>query len=54
MSTTYFQFNGQYYQQIHGAPIGSLVSVVMSDMVREYLEEEAMDTALPDMRPQIW
>ena len=32
LSTTYFQFDGQYYQQFHGAPMGSPISVVMSDM----------------------
>ena len=54
MSTTYFQFDGQYYQQIHGAPMGSIVSLVKSDMFMEYLEEEAMHKALPEMRPKIW
>ena len=42
MSTTYFQFDGQYYQQVHGASMGSPVSVVASDMLMEYLEEETM------------
>ena len=54
MSTTYFQFDGQYYQQVHGALMGSPVSVVVSDMFMEHLKEEAMDTALLDMRPKIW
>ena len=27
MSTTYFQFDGQYYQQVHSTPIGSPISV---------------------------
>ena len=54
MSTTYFEFDGQYYQQVHGAPMGSPVSVVMSDMFMEHLEEEAIHRALPYMRPKIW
>ena len=54
MSTTYFQFDGQYYQQIHSVPMGSPISVIMSDIFMENLEEEAMDTALLDTRPKIW
>ena len=54
MSTTYFLFDGQYYQQVHSALIGSPISVVVSDMFMEYLEEEAMDTAPLDTRPKIW
>ena len=50
MSSTYFQ----YYQQGYDAPMGSQVYVVMSDMFMEHLEEEAMDTALPDMRLKTW
>ena len=54
MSTMYFQLHGQYYQQVHGAPMGNFISVVTSDMFTEYLDEEAMVTALLDMRPKIW
>ena len=54
MSTMYFQFDGQYYQQVNGASMGSPVSVVVSDMFVEHLEEEAMDNAPPEMRPKIW
>ena len=32
MLTTYFQFDGELYQQVNGAPTGSLVSVVVADM----------------------
>ena len=53
MSTMYFQFDSQYYQQVDGAPMGSPISVIMSDMFMEYLEE-SMDTALADTRPKIW
>ena len=54
MSTTYFQFDSQYYQQVHSAPMGIPVLVVMSDMFMEHLEEEAMDTTPLDMSPKIW
>ena len=34
--------------------MGNPVSVVISDMFMESLEEEAMDTAPLDTRPKIW
>ena len=34
--------------------MGSPISVVMSDMLMEYLKVEAMDTAPLDTRPKIW
>ena len=54
MLTTYFQSDGEFYQQVHGAPMGSPVSVVVADMYMEDLEEEAMGTAPQDIRPAIW
>ena len=54
MSTTYFQFEWQYYKQVHSALMGSPISVVVSDLFIEHLEEEAMDTARLDTRPKIW
>ena len=53
MSTTYFQFDDEFYQQVHGAPMGSPVSVVVADMYMEDLEE-AMDTAPQDTTPAMW
>ena len=50
----YFQFSGQFYQQVHHAPMVSPASVVISEMFMEYMEEEATDTALPDTIPKIW
>ena len=52
--TTCFQFDGEFYQQVHGAPMGSPVSVVVADMYMEDLEEEAMDTTPQDTRPTMW
>ena len=47
LSTTYFQFDGSFYQQVFGAPIGSPVSVAVADLYMEDLEEKSMDTAPP-------
>ena len=54
MSMTYSQFDGEYYQQVHGAPMESPVLVVVSDMYLEDLENEAMDTVPQDTRPSMW
>ena len=40
MSTTYFQFDGEFCQRVHGAPLGSLVSMVVLDMYMEDLEDK--------------
>jgi hypothetical protein len=54
LATTYFQFDGEIYQQVFGAPMGSPVSVAVSDLYMEDLEERAMDTAPPETKPKIW
>ena len=54
MYTTHFQFDSQYYQQVHSVPMGSHVSVVISYILMEYLEDEGMDTAPLDTRLKIW
>ena len=52
--TAMISFDGEYYHQVHGAPMGSPVSVVVSDMYMEDLEDKAMDTAPQDTRPSMW
>ena len=54
MSTTFLQFDGEFYKQVHRAPMGSQVSVVVQGMYMEELEEEAMDTDPQDTRPALW
>jgi hypothetical protein len=54
LATTYFQFDGEVYKEVFGAPMGSPVSVAVSDLYMEDLEERAMDTAPPETRPKIW
>ena len=43
MLTTYFQFGGEVYQQVHRPPIWNLVSVVVVDRYMEDLKDEAVD-----------
>ena len=45
LSCTYFLYDGQYYRQIHGAAMGSPVSMIVCDAMMEDLEERAIATA---------
>ena len=50
MNSTYFKFNGKFYKQKFGTPIGSVISPVLAEMVMEDLEEfvfEKFDFELP-------
>ena len=40
--------------RFHGAPIGSIISVVALDMYMEHLDNEAMDSVPQDTRPSMW
>ena len=54
LSTTYFSFNVEIYKQIQGAPMGSPVLVVVSNLYMEDHEETAIATAPPEIKPKIW
>jgi hypothetical protein len=45
LSCTYFVFDGQFYRQIHGAAMGSPVSMIVCDAQMEDVEEQAIATA---------
>ena len=48
LSITYFSYNGEIYQQIWGALMGSLVSAVVSNLFMEDHEEMAIATAIDE------
>ena len=54
LSTTYFQFDGCFYQQVFGTPMGSPVLVTVADLYMEDLENQLMDTASLEMKPKMW
>ena len=54
MSMTYFQFEGVLYQQVLGAPMGSLVSVVVENMSIEDLKQSIMSNTPPSVKLKIW
>ena len=44
LTSTYFQYNGKHYKQLHGTAMGSLVSVVVAEIVMQHVEERALAT----------
>ena len=40
LTSTYFQYNGKQYKQLHGTP----VSVVVAEIVMQNIEEQALST----------
>ncbi len=43
-NSTYFQFDGKFYKQIFGLPMGSPLSPILSDMVVQDLENEILSS----------
>ena len=43
MDSTSFMFNGQYYEQIFGSPMGSPLSPILADMVMDDLETDCLE-----------
>ena len=44
LMSTYFQYNGKHYKQLHGTALGSPVSVVVAEIVMQNIEESALST----------
>ena len=44
LTSTYFQYNGKHYRQLHGTAMGSPVSVVVAEIVMQNIEEQALTT----------
>ena len=52
--TTYFKFQGHFYQQKFGTAMGSPVSPLIANLFMEDLEKKAIATAPPNIRPRLW
>ena len=47
---TYFLFNGQFFEQMKGAAMGSPVSPIVANIYMEAFEDRALNTALHSQR----
>ena len=45
LKNTYFSFQGQFYEHVEGAAMGSPVSPIVPNLYMEYLEQKALSTA---------
>ena len=44
LTSTYFQYNGKHFKQLHGTVMGSPVSVAVIEIVMQNVEEQALAT----------
>ena len=51
LKNTYFLFQGKYYEQVHGAAIGSPISSLIANLFMEEFEVKALSTA---PHPHLW
>ncbi len=52
LRSTYFRYNGNCYEQVDGAAMGSPVSAVVANLYMECFEEEALNSA--PVKPILW
>ena len=52
LQATYLKFRNKFFRQIHGTAMGSPVSVVVTNLVMEYVEERAIDSF--GQQPRVW
>ena len=45
LKNTYFSFQDQFFEQVKGAAMGSLVSPIVANLYMEYLMKKALTTA---------
>ena len=45
LKSTYFSFQGQFFEQVDGATMGSPISPIVANLYMEYLEQKALSTA---------
>ena len=44
LKNTFFSFQGQFYEQVEGAAMGSPLSPIVANLYMEYLEQKALST----------
>ena len=51
LKNTYFSFQGQFYEQVEGAAIGSPVSPIVANLYMQYFDKKALSSA---PTPRFW
>ncbi|XP_041483471.1 uncharacterized protein LOC121430261 [Lytechinus variegatus] len=54
LKSTYFMYDGRFYEQQEGAAMGSPVSAVIANLYMESFEEDALHACPPEFSPRIW
>ena len=55
LKNTYFSFQDQFYEQVKGAAMGSLVIPIVAKLYMEYFEQKAISTApIPGFGGGMW
>ena len=54
LTSTYFQYSGKHYKQLHGTAMGSPVSVVVAEIVMQNIEEQALATYTYTRTVPLW
>ena len=54
LKSTYFMYDGLFYEQQEGAAMGSPVSAVIANLYMESFEEDALNACPPEFKPRIW
>ena len=54
LTTTYFKFWGEIYQQRFGMAMGSPVSLIVANLYMEYPKREALASSLVECKPKYW
>jgi len=44
LTSTYFQYNGKHYKELHGTAMGWPASVVVAEIVMQHVEKRALAT----------
>ena len=52
LKTTYFQFQGRYFEQLQGAAMGSSISLIVANLFVEDFQIKAINTS--EYPPRIW
>ena len=52
LKTTYFQFQGRFFEQLQGAAMGSPISPIVANLYMDNFENKTINTA--ECPPSIW